>query len=154
MNRPFVSVVVSSYNRPRLIRDAIDSILEQEGMDGLEIIVADDWSDAGTLRVLSEYTQRAANAGVKLWVIAVGSAPPTNQERQFGGRCAMGINAAAFHVPHHHAGGQFLAYLPDDDWLPQGSLASRAQYLIDHPEVELVLKERGLLRADVNEAAA
>jgi glycosyltransferase involved in cell wall biosynthesis len=49
-----VSVVISVYNGERFLRDAIDSILNQD-MDSFELIVVDDGSTDGTPQILSEY---------------------------------------------------------------------------------------------------
>ena len=131
MSLPRCSIVISSYNRPRLIRDALDSVFEQEGVE-LQVIVADDWSDARVHDVLMEYDGRAQRAGLRFGVVRPPSAP-TMEERQRVGRCAICINAAL-----RHATGDFLAFLPDDDWLVPGSLAVRANYLVAHPEVNAV----------------
>jgi hypothetical protein len=43
---------------------------------------------------------------------------------------------------------------PSEEDLEAIAITVTVLYLIDHPEVEAVLRERGLLRSDVNEAAA
>ena len=43
--RPLVSVVLLSYNRPRLLRDALDSVCSQS-YENVEVIVVDNKSGA------------------------------------------------------------------------------------------------------------
>lgn len=123
---PRVTVIVSSFNRPKLIRDALDSVLAQAGVD-IQCIVADDWSDDPTQAVLDEYGSVA--------VVQPGHCAPTMEERHQngGGRCAMAIDAAL-----GNATGEFVAFLPDDDFLTPGSLACRARFLVEHPEANVV----------------
>jgi hypothetical protein len=52
---PLVSVVITSYNRPGLLRDAISSVLAQS-FDDWELIVADDHSTEDTRSVVSEFS--------------------------------------------------------------------------------------------------
>jgi glycosyltransferase involved in cell wall biosynthesis len=54
---PFFSIVTPVYNRPRLIRRAIESILRQELTDW-EMIVVDDGSTDDTPAVVAEYADR------------------------------------------------------------------------------------------------
>ena len=51
---PRISVVMPSYNQGHFIREAIDSILSQEGVD-VELIVMDGGSDDGTVETLRSY---------------------------------------------------------------------------------------------------
>ncbi|MFZ0612874.1 MAG: glycosyltransferase [Desulfobacterales bacterium] len=90
-----ISVIIPTYNRAWVVRDAIDSVLGQSHAD-FELIVVDDGSTDGTPRILDAY-------GDRLQVI--------RQER--GGVSAArnrGIAAAA---------GPLVALLDSDDlWLP------------------------------------
>lgn len=135
---PKVSVILSSYNRPKLIRDAVESVLEQEGV-AIELLIADDWSDPALLESLSDVAGpwRGGMADNRIWsydrctVVRPPGPPPTQgtRHRSGGGRCAVAINVAM-----RHATGEFVAFLPDDDFLVPGSLASRARFLVEHPE--------------------
>src|SRR3990167_1878185 len=123
LSAPTVTVIVSSYNRPRLIRDALDSIVDQVGVS-VEVIVADDHSNQETQRVLSQYNVR---------VVQPAGGPPDKAERQHGQRCAVAINAA---LPQ--ARGKYLAFLPDDDFLLPNSLMCRAAFLDANDEAWVV----------------
>ncbi|HET9197563.1 MAG TPA: glycosyltransferase family 2 protein [Solirubrobacterales bacterium] len=54
MAAPFFSVVVTTYNRERIVRRAVDSCLGQSFED-LEVIVVDDASGDGTVAALESY---------------------------------------------------------------------------------------------------
>lgn len=122
---PLATILLSSYNRPRLIRDAIESVLAQT-WPNIQLIIADDYSNAETHDVIDQYAMKWAH-------VVYPPTEPTDQERQFGSRCAICINAAT-----KYAKGDFLVYLPDDDFLLPTGIESRARYLIEHPEVNVV----------------
>lgn len=54
MSTPEISVVMSVYNGSEHLRDSIESILSQQGVD-LEFIVVNDGSTDGSLRIVEEY---------------------------------------------------------------------------------------------------
>jgi glycosyltransferase involved in cell wall biosynthesis len=54
MATPFFSVVVTTYNRERIVRRCIDSCLVQSFED-LEVVVVDDASVDGTVAALESY---------------------------------------------------------------------------------------------------
>jgi glycosyltransferase involved in cell wall biosynthesis len=51
---PYFSVIIPSYNRKEKLRNAVDSVLEQDEKD-FELIVVDDGSDDGTSGLAEEY---------------------------------------------------------------------------------------------------
>ena len=52
--RPFVSIVIPTYNRAYCINRAISSVLNQSFRD-LELIIVDDGSTDGTEEILKDY---------------------------------------------------------------------------------------------------
>jgi glycosyltransferase involved in cell wall biosynthesis len=97
--QPLVSVVIPTYNRAELLRNALESIFSQEGINEyfrIEVIVADDASTDHTSEIVRRYTgvrylKASANAG---------AAAARN----------MGIKASL---------GKYVAFLDSDDvWLP------------------------------------
>jgi glycosyltransferase involved in cell wall biosynthesis len=93
-----VTVVITTYNRPRLVRRAIDSVLRQT-YKNLEIIVVDDdpgsnlasWIEQRNLQNLT-YLRHDTNLGL----------------------------AAARNTGLRHARGKYIAYLDDDDeWIDE-----------------------------------
>ena len=57
INKDFVSVIVTSYNHEKYIRECIDSILMQKGVQ-FELIIGDDASTDGTRKILEEYQRQ------------------------------------------------------------------------------------------------
>jgi glycosyltransferase involved in cell wall biosynthesis len=55
--RPLVSVVIGVHNDARYLREAMDSVLRQEGVE-FEVVIVDDGSSDGTAAMLSEYARR------------------------------------------------------------------------------------------------
>ena len=56
--RPEISIVVSTYNRSRMLAGTVDSILGQSGNTPFELIVVDNNSADDTARVAQEYARR------------------------------------------------------------------------------------------------
>jgi glycosyltransferase involved in cell wall biosynthesis len=105
-----ISVIIPTYNRSHLIKDAVESVLSQTYQD-FELIIIDDGSTDNTREVLAEY-------GERLQYIY--------QENQ--GRSAArnhGINLAK---------GEYIAFLDSDDvWFPD-KLARQVPILESAPD--------------------
>jgi glycosyltransferase involved in cell wall biosynthesis len=56
-SRPRVCVLLSTYNGERFVRDQLDSVLDQEGVD-VSMIIRDDGSRDDTVSLLREYSER------------------------------------------------------------------------------------------------
>ena len=53
-----VSVILTSYNHEKYIKQCVDSILMQKGDFVLEIIIGDDCSEDNTRKILEEYQNK------------------------------------------------------------------------------------------------
>lgn len=115
---PLVSVIVPTYNRANLLREALDSIVSQEGAGQqfeTEIIVVDDVSTDATAEVVTHYPNIRY---IRL-----------TQKRDLAG--ARNVGLAASH-------GGYVAFLDDDDlWLPH-KLRVQLPVLAAHPEAGAV----------------
>lgn len=114
-NRARISVCIGAYNRENYIRECIDSVLGQT-RPADEIIVVDDASTDGTLRILESYgsrihlIKRARNSGI----------------------CPVTRNQAVA-----AATGDLIAFLDSDDvWYPE-KLARQAAFMEANPDVLL-----------------
>jgi glycosyltransferase involved in cell wall biosynthesis len=114
--RPFVSVLIDTYNHERFIEQAIVSVLEQYVSDAeCEIIVVDDGSFDGTPDIVRRFEPRVrllrkTNAG----------------------------QASAFNIGIPECRGQILAFLDGDDWWQPRKLAVVIREFETEPEVAAV----------------
>lgn len=116
--RPTVSVAIATYNRERMVRQAIESALAQT-LPPLEVCVSDDASTDGSWETLQAvarndprvrvYRQRENSGGVENWNFAIAQ-----------------------------TSGDYIAWCSDDDRFLPGHLEASTAYLEAHPEVGFV----------------
>jgi hypothetical protein len=116
MNQPQVSVVIPVWNGERYLRQAIESILDQDFLD-FELIIVDDGSTDGSATIAAEFMQdlrvkvlTQANSGV----VAARNA---------------GLLAAR---------ADLVAFLDSDDIAKPDRLTKQLTYLNAHPEIAVV----------------
>ena len=120
-----VSVIIPTYNRAHVLREAIDSVLTQRYSD-LELLVVDDGSTDHTKEMMSSYTS-------KLTYIY--------QEHK-------GVSAAR-NRGIKHAKGDYLSFLDSDDlWLPD-KLSLQMKFMRYHPEIHICYTEEIWIRRGV-----
>jgi glycosyltransferase involved in cell wall biosynthesis len=108
--RPIISVIIPTYNRGWIVKEAIDSVLSQNDVS-FELIVVDDGSSDNTSEILALY-------GNRIRVI--------RQDNQ-------GVSAAR-NTGIHAALGDYIALLDSDDlWLP-GKLTVQINFFTENPE--------------------
>lgn len=121
-NIPLVSVIIPTFNRARMLKAAIDSVLAQE-YQNIELIVVDDDSTDTTAELLKTY-------GQDLTVIS---------QKNAGVSAARNAGIAA-------ASGRYIAFLDSDDlWLPQ-KLTQQVQFFTLHPEALICQTEEIWMR--------
>jgi glycosyltransferase involved in cell wall biosynthesis len=121
-----VSVIIPTYNRAALAREAVASVLAQSFRD-FEVVVVDDGSSDHTVEALAPYA-----AQVRL----------RRRENRGGVSAARNTGIAA-------ARGEWLAFLDSDDlWLPE-KLARQMAYLAEHPERQICQTEETWVRRGV-----
>jgi len=120
-----ISVVIPTYRSSSTIVAALDSVRAQ-GLAGLDIVVVDDASPDGTVRVVEDWMRRQDGPGgsgkinCRVLVLPVNGGPAAARNR--------GIAAAA---------GEWIAFLDGDDaWLP-GRLPVQLALATANPEVDL-----------------
>jgi glycosyltransferase involved in cell wall biosynthesis len=119
VSRRRLSVVIPTWNRARLVCEAAESVLRQEGGD-LEVIVVDDGSTDGTAEVI----ERRFGESVKLLRMAARS----------------GVGAAR-NEGVRRATGDLLAFLDSDDlWLP-GKFRAELDVLERFPDAEAIVSD-------------
>jgi len=111
---PKVSVIIPTYNRLPMVRDAVDSVLAQDFED-LELIVVDDGSTDGTAEEMKKYGGR-----VKLLRHAENKGVSAARNR--------GILQAR---------GKYIGFLDSDDLWVKGKLKVQVAFLDDNPQYPL-----------------
>lgn len=121
MQKPFVSVIIPTFNGARFINETIESALAQT-YDNYEVIVIDDGSTDDTVARVERFGNRIRFL-----------------QKDNGGP------ASARNYGIERAHGSLIALLDHDDlWLPE-RLALQVDFLEQHPEVALVYADAYLL---------
>jgi GT2 family glycosyltransferase len=116
LGRPFVSVLIDTYNHERFIEQAIVSVLEQDfPASDREIVVVDDGSTDRTPEIVRKF-----EPAVRLL------------------RKANGGQASAFNAGIPQCKGAFTAFLDGDDWWAPGKLRAVCGALANDASVGLV----------------
>jgi len=111
---PKVSVIIPTYNRLPMLKEAVDSVLSQDFED-FELIVVDDGSNDGTGEEIKKYGGR-----IRLLQYS---------ENQ-------GVSAAR-NRGILHARGKYVAFLDSDDLWVKGKLRVQVSFLDDNPQYPL-----------------
>ena len=120
MDAPAISVVIPTYNRRKLVAEAVAAVLAQTRED-FELIVVDDGSTDDTAAVLERQLKGEARARVL---------------RQENGGTASARNRGI-----EAARAPWMAFLDSDDLWEPGYLASQLASLADHPGADLVVAD-------------
>jgi glycosyltransferase involved in cell wall biosynthesis len=115
MDLPLISVIIPTHNRPHLLPVAVQSVLAQTYAH-LEVIIIDDASQPAV--VLATLPQDA-----RLRLI--------RQEFAHGAAAARNLGMQTAH-------GDFFAFLDDDDYYFPHKLQVQLDYLLTHPEIDMV----------------
>jgi glycosyltransferase involved in cell wall biosynthesis len=116
LGKPFVSVLIDTYNHERFIEQAIVSVLEQDfPASDREILVVDDGSADGTPEIVRKF------------------APQVRLLRKENGGQASAFNAG---IPE--CKGEIIAFLDGDDWWAPGKLSRVAGLMQACPELGMV----------------
>jgi glycosyltransferase involved in cell wall biosynthesis/ubiquinone/menaquinone biosynthesis C-methylase UbiE len=116
LSRPFVSVLIDTYNHEKFIEQAITSVLEQGfPASDREILVVDDGSTDRTPAIVK------------------GFEPQVRLLRKQNGGQASAFNAG---IPECH--GEIIAFLDGDDWWAPGKLRAIAQAFQQNPTARMV----------------
>ncbi|MFH2220533.1 MAG: glycosyltransferase [Pseudomonadota bacterium] len=122
---PLVSVIIPTYNRGWIVREAVDSVIAQEFTD-FEVIVVDDGSADNTREILAPCLDH-------ITVV---------HQRNMGVSAARNTGVAS-------ASGRLVAFLDSDDlWLPQ-KLSRQVEFFNSRPEALICQTEETWIRDGV-----
>jgi Glycosyl transferase family 2 len=114
MNKPLISVIITSYNYEQYLQETIDSVVGQT-YKNLEIIVVDDGSVDSSREIIKSYGNQVIPVFKK------------------NGGLASSINAG-FTVSH----GDFICLLDSDDFWHLSKLEEIAKATASHPKASLI----------------
>lgn len=116
MSKPYVSVLIDTYNHERFIEQAITSVLAQDmSMADVEIVVVDDGSTDRTPEIVRRFEPR-----VRLL------------------RKPNGGQASAFNAGIPECQGEIIAFLDGDDWWAKGKLRRVVEAMERDREIGIV----------------
>lgn len=118
MNKlPLVSVVLPVYNAEKFIKEALESVLNQD-YKNFEVIVIDDGSSDNSLKILQHYA--SVDKRVRLF------------SRENKG-LAKTLNEGIM-----HSKGKYIARMDADDICLPNRFSKQINYLMKHPEIKLL----------------
>lgn len=104
-----ISVIIPVYNREKLIKNALNSVLKQTIVDKLEIICIDDGSTDNTVEVIKDYQKKHNN--IFLY-----------QQQNSGPGIARNLGIDNAH-------GEYIIFLDSDDWIPKRAYELMLNYI-------------------------
>jgi len=136
MIQGLVTILLTSYNRPIMIRDAINSVLNQT-YKNWELFVLDDNSNEGTLEVIRGYL---VDPRIRFFRTNL-----TENHDWLQARYAVNINDTIDKI-----NGEFTTYLTDDDYFMPRRLECMVKYFNQHPEAGVVYGRQLIMRGNAN----
>ncbi len=109
---PKVSVMMIAYNHISYVRDAIESVLEQD-YPNLELVIADDASTDGTAQVIAEYARRFPNRVIP--VLSRSNAGITHNSNRGLGACT----------------GELISFIDSDDLMLPGKISAQVKWFLN-----------------------
>jgi glycosyltransferase involved in cell wall biosynthesis len=117
MNNPEISVITAVYNREAYLSRAINSLLKQT-FTSWELIAIDDGSTDESLKILIGFQDN--NKNIKVF---------TQEHKNLSLSRNRGLNLSV---------GNFITFLDSDDEFLPSHLETRYNYMISHPEIDLL----------------
>lgn len=127
---PLISIIVPVYNTRAYLRECLDSILEQSGVE-VELIIINDGSDDGSEDICKEYSSRFGSNVLLINTLRIGPAASRN----------AGIEKAR---------GEFIVFCDSDDMLLDNSLLTLYDMLKRNPEAGIAVGQMVTHMADDN----
>ena len=126
---PTISLIMTVYNRPHYLKDAIESVLTQTRKD-FQLLILDDGSTDNSLDIAHHY----ASIDNRIQLI----------KRPHTGR-APSLKAA-----HTHCQGTYIGWIDSDDLLTPTTLSETANILDTQPKIGLVYTDYLIIDAHSN----
>ena len=115
--KPFVSIIMPTFNRGAFLKRSIESVLKQT-YKGWELIIVDDGSLDDSFKIIDEYLLENENI---------------RYMRHSNRKTPLSTNAGLLATC-----GEYFAFLgSDDEWKPD-YLKPRVEFMLAHPDVDLI----------------
>ncbi|MFA9556933.1 glycosyltransferase family 2 protein [Evansella sp. AB-rgal1] len=134
MVQPIVSIILTSYNKPNTIGNAIESVINQTRKDW-ELFIMDDASDDATLQIIKTYVDDER--------ITVINSNIDDDKRYMTTRYATLINEA---IPKTK--GKYISYLTDDTTYISNRLEMMIQEMESNPTLDVVYSSQKVITLD------
>lgn len=132
MTLPKVTVILTSYNRPALLRRAAISVLEQDYEGTIELIITDDGSDSGEIDSVVAQLDLLAQKADKRELLVLNSWK-SSKWRRFITDYARNINSAIL-----ASTGDIIFYLVDDDEYAENHVSLLVNELLTNKDATFV----------------
>lgn len=121
-NRPLVSVIITTYNRPYMLDRAIKSALNQS-YENIEVVVVDDNNPESVGRRETESLMRDYENTLNVKYV--------KHNKNMNG-------ATARNTGIKNSSGEIISFLDDDDWYHSEKIKKQVHYLLEHSEFDAV----------------
>ena len=118
-NSPFVSVIILCYNQAHLIGKAIESVMNQT-YKNIQLVIVDDGSKDNSKQVIETWKNRYPEK-IKIFF----------QPHNVG-------HPASMNTGYRLCDGELITFCDGDDWYFPEKIEREVNYLIEHPEVDVV----------------
>lgn len=118
--KPFISVLVTSYNYEKYIKQVLDSILAQT-YKKYEVIIVDDGSKDSSVAIINEYVNKYKNFHLYQHEEGINKGLP-----------------ASFRLGVEKAKGEYVAVLESDDYWAPDNLLERVKMINKHPDAVII----------------
>lgn len=119
---PLVSVIITTYRRPKMLKRAINSVLDQT-YENIEVVVVDDNNPETEGRKETEELMLCFKDFTNVKYI--------KHPRNMNG-------AAARNTGIKNSSGEIVSFLDDDDWYLREKIEKQVKYLVANPEYDAV----------------
>lgn len=117
--KPLISIIIPNYNRGHLLKEVLDSVINQT-FQSIEIIIVDDKSSDNSIEIIQKLQLSIPN----LFLI--------QQEINSGANACRNLGVA-------HAKGEFIAFLDSDDYFLPTKLEKQIDIFNLYPEIGFVV---------------
>lgn len=118
--KPFMSIVVTSYNYQDYIKETLESLINQT-YDNFEVIVVDDGSTDNSVNVIKDYARK--DSRIKLLQHSNG------ENRGIAESVRVGVESSK---------GEYVAFCESDDYWALNHLEEKVKYINKFPEADVI----------------